>query len=234
MLAGGMQPSAERQPRVWLPDKQLWIPPSSNGASPAPREGSAAGSSAQLQRVYMAAAAVSGRPACHAARHAVAGSSFGIAAHLFSTRTCTDPASGGAAAGGVPRLLPQRQCLVSTKAGSNSARPVYMTAALMCCVLLVAVVCRLGVTILTLPAVLQTRGRKRCMEDRHVLAALDPASGVQQAHGPVGLQKQVSVAAVFDGHAGYATAAYAAQHIPHLLHEALSGTPGRADGEQGT
>jgi serine/threonine protein phosphatase PrpC len=69
------------------------------------------------------------------------------------------------------------------------------------------------------------------MEDRHVLAALDPSSGVTQAQGAVGLQQQVSVGAVFDGHAGYATAAYAAQHIPHLLHEALSGRPNRAEGE---
>lgn len=71
------------------------------------------------------------------------------------------------------------------------------------------------------------------MEDRHVVAALDPSQGVQQAHGAVGLQDKVSVAAVFDGHAGYATAAYAAQHIPQLLHEALSGRPGsKAEGEQ--
>eukprot|EP00878_Enallax_costatus_P014260 GHUV01014915.1.p1 GENE.GHUV01014915.1~~GHUV01014915.1.p1 ORF type:complete len:446 (+),score=95.45 GHUV01014915.1:306-1643(+) len=76
-----------------------------------------------------------------------------------------------------------------------------------------------------------TRGRKRFMEDRHVLAALDPFQGVEQAQGPIGLQDKVSVAAVFDGHAGYATAAYAAQHIPNLLHEALSGRPGsRAEG----
>ncbi|KAF8069639.1 protein phosphatase 2C 8 [Scenedesmus sp. PABB004] len=77
-----------------------------------------------------------------------------------------------------------------------------------------------------------TRGRKAAMEDRHVLAALDPAAGVTAAAGGIGLQEQVSVAAVFDGHAGYATAAYAAQHIPHLLHEALSGrpAPGRAQG----
>lgn len=74
--------------------------------------------------------------------------------------------------------------------------------------------------------VLQTRGRKKSMEDRHVLAALDPSQGVEQALGPIGLQDKVSVAAVFDGHAGYATAAYAAQHIPNLLHEALSGRPG--------
>jgi serine/threonine protein phosphatase PrpC len=79
---------------------------------------------------------------------------------------------------------------------------------------------------------LQTRGRKAAMEDRHVLAALDPSQGVTQAQGPVGLQQQVSVGAVFDGHAGYATAAYAAQHIPHLLHEALSGRPNRAEGAQ--
>lgn len=70
------------------------------------------------------------------------------------------------------------------------------------------------------------------MEDRHVVAALDPSHGVQQAQGAVGLQDKVSVAAVFDGHAGYATAAYAAQHIPQLLHEALSGRPGSsAEGE---
>uniref|UniRef100_A0A383W5L0 PPM-type phosphatase domain-containing protein n=1 Tax=Tetradesmus obliquus TaxID=3088 RepID=A0A383W5L0_TETOB len=75
-----------------------------------------------------------------------------------------------------------------------------------------------------------TRGRKAAMEDRHVLAALDPSRGVSQAQGAVGLQQQVSVGGVFDGHAGYATAAYAAQHIPHLLHEALSGRPNRAQG----
>ncbi|KAF6260497.1 phosphatase 2C-like domain-containing protein [Scenedesmus sp. NREL 46B-D3] len=75
-----------------------------------------------------------------------------------------------------------------------------------------------------------TRGRKAAMEDRHVLAALDPSTGVAHAQGAVGLQQQVSVGAVFDGHAGYATAAYAAQHIPHLLHAALSGTPNRAEG----
>lgn len=80
---------------------------------------------------------------------------------------------------------------------------------------------------------LQTQGRKKFMEDRHVLAALDPARGVQQAHGPVGLKDKVSVAAVFDGHAGYATAAYAAQHIPQLLHEALSGRPSTAQGGSG-
>ncbi|KAF6260470.1 phosphatase 2C-like domain-containing protein [Scenedesmus sp. NREL 46B-D3] len=74
-----------------------------------------------------------------------------------------------------------------------------------------------------------TRGRKAAMEDRHVLAALDPSTGVAHAQGAVGLQQQVSVGAVFDGHAGYATAAYAAQHIPHLLHAALSGTPNRAE-----
>jgi hypothetical protein len=79
---------------------------------------------------------------------------------------------------------------------------------------------------------LQTRGRKAAMEDRHVLAALHPSRGVTHAQGAVGLQQQVSVGAVFDGHAGYATAAYAAQHIPHLLHEALSGRPNRAEGEQ--
>lgn len=78
----------------------------------------------------------------------------------------------------------------------------------------------------------QTRGRKKFMEDRHVVAALDPCQGVQQAPGAVGLQEKVSVAAVFDGHAGYATAAYAAQHIPNLLHEALSGRAGnRSEGE---
>lgn len=64
-----------------------------------------------------------------------------------------------------------------------------------------------------------------------MLAALDPSTGVAHAQGAVGLQQQVSVGAVFDGHAGYATAAYAAQHIPHLLHAALSGTPNRAEGE---
>eukprot|EP00775_Hariotina_reticulata_P008355 gene8355-8539_t len=61
------------------------------------------------------------------------------------------------------------------------------------------------------------------MEDRHVLAALDPKHGVQPVQGAVGLQQQVSLAGVFDGHAGHATAAYAAKHIPHLLHSALSG-----------
>eukprot|EP00879_Flechtneria_rotunda_P031399 GHRR01034299.1.p1 GENE.GHRR01034299.1~~GHRR01034299.1.p1 ORF type:complete len:295 (+),score=119.68 GHRR01034299.1:289-1173(+) len=61
------------------------------------------------------------------------------------------------------------------------------------------------------------------MEDRHVVAALDPRRGVRQPLCAVSLEQQVSVGCVFDGHAGHATADFAAQRIPHLLHEALSG-----------
>jgi hypothetical protein len=75
----------------------------------------------------------------------------------------------------------------------------------------------------------QSKGRKAAMEDRHVVAALHPDRGVvpcarARAAGQVpSSAAAASVAAVFDGHAGDATAAYAAQHIPRLLHAALSG-----------
>jgi hypothetical protein len=70
---------------------------------------------------------------------------------------------------------------------------------------------------------LQTAGRKPRMEDRHVTAALHPQHGVADGQGAVTPQQAVSLAAVFDGHAGDATASYAARHIPQLLHSALSG-----------
>jgi hypothetical protein len=63
------------------------------------------------------------------------------------------------------------------------------------------------------------------MEDRHVVAALHPERGVVSARrGAVAPHAAVSVAAVFDGHSGDATASLAAQHIPRLLHAALSGS----------
>lgn len=72
--------------------------------------------------------------------------------------------------------------------------------------------------------VLQTRGRKSDMEDYHVMAALHADRGVQQVpQGPVHSEaaQHICMAGVFDGHAGCATAAYAAQMIPKLLHSAL-------------
>lgn len=56
-----------------------------------------------------------------------------------------------------------------------------------------------------------------------MLAALHPEHGVAAGERAVAPHQAVSLAAVFDGHAGDATATYAAQHIPRLLHNALSG-----------
>jgi serine/threonine protein phosphatase PrpC len=61
------------------------------------------------------------------------------------------------------------------------------------------------------------------MEDRHVLAALHPEHGVAQGQAAVTPQQAVSLAGVFDGHAGDATATYAARHLPQLVHSAISG-----------
>lgn len=69
------------------------------------------------------------------------------------------------------------------------------------------------------------------MEDRHVLAALHPEHGVAHGQGAVTPQQAVSLAGVFDGHAGDATATYAARHLPDLVHSAISGqraSPGEA------
>jgi hypothetical protein len=55
------QPKREHCSRVWLPHKQLWVP-DANGAPAAANNGSddsTASTTAQLQRVFMAAAAVS-------------------------------------------------------------------------------------------------------------------------------------------------------------------------------
>jgi hypothetical protein len=79
----------------------------------------------------------------------------------------------------------------------------------------------------------QTAGRKARMEDRHVVAALDPEHGVATDRAAVTVQEAVSLAAVFDGHAGDATATYAARHIPQLLHSALSGRHCSSNGECG-
>jgi len=99
----------------------------------------------------------------------------------------------------------------------------------------VAVYCASDVIHITtaavLPCTFQTAGRKRQMEDRHVLAALHPQQGVCDAAGAITPQHAVSLAAVFDGHAGEATAAFAAKHIPRLLHNALSGQHGGAGSE---
>ena len=69
-----------------------------------------------------------------------------------------------------------------------------------------------------------------------MMAALDPQLGAQSVKGPVMPQEQVSMAAVFDGHAGVATAAYAAKRIPDLLHHTLSAQyqrTGKADFPRG-
>lgn len=78
----------------------------------------------------------------------------------------------------------------------------------------------------------QTQGVKTYMEDSHVMAALDPANGVQPVTGPVMPQQQVSMAGVFDGHSGPCTARYAAKNFPTLLHSALS-RQHQQRGEQG-
>lgn len=62
------------------------------------------------------------------------------------------------------------------------------------------------------------------MEDFHCIAALHPAHGVVPGHGVVDIaERHVAMAAVFDGHAGQGTAASAAEHMPHLLHQVLTG-----------
>jgi len=76
----------------------------------------------------------------------------------------------------------------------------------------------------------ESQGLKNAMEDVHVMAALDPQLGAQSVKGPVMPQEQVSMAAVFDGHAGVATAAYAAKRIPDLLHHTLSAQYHRTGG----
>lgn len=76
---------------------------------------------------------------------------------------------------------------------------------------------------------LQSQGPKQTMEDCNCLAALHPQHGVLSSLPSQGVcisQQHVAVAAVFDGHAGCQTAATAAEHLPHLLHQGLSGRQG--------
>lgn len=65
-----------------------------------------------------------------------------------------------------------------------------------------------------------------------MLAALD-ARGVSVGAAHSAVDAAVPMAGVFDGHAGAATAAYAAQHMPQLLHAALSGQRSCSTGEDG-
>jgi serine/threonine protein phosphatase PrpC len=82
---------------------------------------------------------------------------------------------------------------------------------------------------LRLLCLLQSQGPKNTMEDCNCLAALHPEHGVLSSNPSRGVsvsQQHVAVAAVFDGHAGCLTAATAAEHLPHLLHQGLTGKQG--------
>uniref|UniRef100_A0A383W3M2 protein-serine/threonine phosphatase n=1 Tax=Tetradesmus obliquus TaxID=3088 RepID=A0A383W3M2_TETOB len=78
-------------------------------------------------------------------------------------------------------------------------------------------------------AAASSQGPKQTMEDCNCLAVLHPQHGVLSSLPSQGVcisQQHVAVAAVFDGHAGCQTAATAAEHLPHLLHQGLSGRQG--------
>jgi hypothetical protein len=84
---------------------------------------------------------------------------------------------------------------------------------------------------------LQSQGPKRTMEDCNCLAALHPQHGVLSSIPSRGVsvsQQHVAVAAVFDGHAGCQTALTAAEHLPHLLHQGLSGRQGCSTSSEGS
>jgi hypothetical protein len=85
-------------------------------------------------------------------------------------------------------------------------------------------------------AALQSQGPKRTMEDCNCLAALHPEHGVLSSTPSRGVrvsQQHVAVAAVFDGHAGVQTALTAAEHLPHLLHQGLTGRQGSSTASEG-
>jgi serine/threonine protein phosphatase PrpC len=74
------------------------------------------------------------------------------------------------------------------------------------------------------------------MEDCNCLAALHPEHGVLSSIPSRGIsvsQQHVAVAAVFDGHVGVQTALTAAEHLPHLLHQGLTGRQGSSTASEG-
>eukprot|EP00882_Tetradesmus_deserticola_P001580 GHRQ01001704.1.p1 GENE.GHRQ01001704.1~~GHRQ01001704.1.p1 ORF type:complete len:376 (+),score=135.52 GHRQ01001704.1:163-1290(+) len=76
-------------------------------------------------------------------------------------------------------------------------------------------------------AAASSQGAKHSMEDCSCLADLHPAHGVLSSsvsrRGVSVSQQHIAVAAVFDGHAGRQTALAAAEHLPHLMHQGLTG-----------